>query len=131
MGLIFNRKKKKNPETIDFKISTSIRVTTPVLSEKEKWYIDNGYQEWDWEYYDPDTVWLAGRNGKTYHSSPYCNSYIKFTDPIPLPECEAVRRKLKRCKRCQWKSEPPPPCLFPKKSKIRYIHDTSKDKIDR
>ena len=75
--------------------------------------MQQGYKESrDREVFPPDTVW-AGRRSKVYHSSDaqWCGAGAFPEDAEPMPEAEAVRRGLHRCKRCEWPvgSAPPEP----------------------
>ena len=62
-----------------------------------------GYKEnSDHEIFMPDTVWIGPRS-KVYHSCDRClgTSFGVSGGAIPIPESEAVRRGLHRCKRCE------------------------------
>ena len=69
-----------------------------------------GYKEnSDHEIFMPDTVWIGPRS-KVYHSCDRClgTSFGVSGGAIPIPESEAVRRGLHRCKRCEWGRSPVP-----------------------
>ena len=68
----------------------------------------NGYKEnFDNEIFAPDTVW-AGPRSKVYHCLDCCVDGIVIADGIPMPESEALRRGLRRCKKCDWGNIPIP-----------------------
>lgn len=69
-----------------------------------------GYKEnSNHEIFMPDTVWVGPRS-KVYHSQDHCfgTAFGANGDAIPIPESEAVRRGLHRCKRCEWSKAPVP-----------------------
>lgn len=61
-----------------------------------------GYKEnFDGEFFPPDTVWAAP-GSKVYHVGDHCTGTGGQVDGGPLPESEAIRQGLRRCKRCEW-----------------------------
>lgn len=61
-----------------------------------------GYKEnFEGEFFPPDTVWAAP-GSKVYHVGDHCSATGGQVDGDPLPESEAIRRGLRRCKRCEW-----------------------------
>ena len=65
-----------------------------------------GYKEnFDGEFFPPDTVWAAP-GSKVYHAMDHCTATGDYVDGGPLSESEAIRRGLRRCKRCEWLKVP-------------------------
>lgn len=58
------------------------------------------------EIFPPDTVWASPRSG-VYHFGDSCGSVI-LPDVVPIGEGEALRRGLRRCKKCDWHGVPVP-----------------------
>lgn len=58
------------------------------------------------EIFEPDTVWVVPRSG-VYHFEDFCGSVI-LPDAVPMGEAEALRRGLRRCKKCDWHGAPVP-----------------------
>lgn len=68
----------------------------------------NGYKRTvDDEIFPPDTVWVGPRS-KVYHYLDSCCGYVLADGTIPLPESEALRLGLHRCKKCDWHGVPVP-----------------------
>lgn len=84
-------------------------------SDRQIDLLKNGCVEDSEHYIYPEgTVW-AGKRAKVYHHSDCCCGTV-HPEWVALPECEAVRRGLKRCSRCDWKNKPvPAPCWREKK----------------
>ena len=59
-------------------------------------------------YYPPDSVWVAS-GSKVYHAGGECCCGLESTDAFLYPEAEAVRRGLRRCKKCEWSAQRPVP----------------------
>lgn len=75
--------------------------------------IKRGYPVFQGFVYPPDTVFVC-LNSRVYHSVPYSKSCpLNNYKVLPVPESEAVRRGLRRCKKCQWPAPPPAPSPFP------------------
>lgn len=65
-----------------------------------------GYKEnFEGEFFPPDTVWTAP-GSKVYHALDHCTATGDYIDGCPLPESEAIRQGLRRCKRCEWLKVP-------------------------
>lgn len=76
-------------------------------TDKQREMLRNGYKEtFDNEIFPPDTVW-AGSHSKVYHYSDCCAG-VGIADGEPMPESEALRRGLRRCKKCDWHGTPVP-----------------------
>lgn len=58
------------------------------------------------EIFPPDTVWASPRS-EVYHFGDSCGSVI-LPDVVPIGEGEALRRGLRRCKKCDWHGAPVP-----------------------
>lgn len=58
------------------------------------------------EIFLPDTVWASPRS-EVYHFVDSCGSVI-LPDVVPIGEGEALRRGLRRCKKCDWHGAPVP-----------------------
>ena len=99
------------------KLLSFLGASVPTVGNEE--YIDlmqDGYKETiDREIFPPDTVW-AGSKSKVYHSTDGngCSGYLP-EDVDAMPEAEAIRRGLHRCKLCEWPkgSMPPEPAPNP------------------
>lgn len=88
--------------------------TSSIKSKEAFEYINQGYPVFQGFVYPKDTVFVL-ENSKTYHSSADSKScHIDNSRFLPIPEAEAVRRGLHRCKRCSWNTSfPPAPSPYP------------------
>lgn len=95
------------------------------MSDREFELVRGGYVPGnDGGYYPPDSVWVAS-GSKVYHAGGECGCGLNSADAVLYPEAEAVRRGLRRCKKCEWPAQRPVPApskkvLKPSKAVARF-----------
>lgn len=100
MGFLSMLFGKKQTPTMSVSIGSELRRIS--YTDEQVEMLESGYKEsCDHEIFSPDTVWFAPRS-QVYHASDCCSGCIISDDPIAVPEKEAVRRGLRRCKKCEW-----------------------------
>lgn len=118
----FSKKEKSKP------VASTGRIRVEWSDEQER-LKRAGYKEaGDFELFPPDTVWV-GSGSKVYHYSDFCIDGIQLRDALPLSESEALRRGLRRCKKCDWHGVPvpaagqrPAPAVKPlSRAKVTYL----------
>ena len=78
-------------------------------TDEQSEMLRNGYKEnFSHEIFAPDTVWVGPRS-KVYHFLDSCSSGVLPDGSVAIPEGEALRRGLHRCKKCDWGNVPVPP----------------------
>lgn len=85
------------------------------VSEKIEELKKAGYKTtWDGKYelfYPPDTVFFYP-GSLVYHYDTGCGAWSCEKELEAVPEAEAVRRGMRRCKKCEWGDMPiPAPCI--------------------
>lgn len=126
----FSKKKKKTVFSQKMEFEISAEISHRAYNEKESRMIREGCKEGpNMVYYPPDTV-FARKHSEVYHVENGCAGVgilYREKDGYILPEAEALRRGLRRCKKCQWKTPQPEPAKRPMKTEIAFIHDTRED----
>lgn len=126
MGLLSALFGKKQAPTMSFSIGAELRRIS--YTDEQVEMLKSGYKESRYhEIFSPDTVWFGPRS-QVYHSSDCCSGCVISEDPIAVPEKEAIRRGLRRCRKCEWPDAPiPSPSLRP----MRNSRPVSKCEVKR
>ena len=99
----------KPPVSEDAPIIPHARQSTNRKNKDAISLIKQGFPVFQGYVYPTDTVFVC-LNSTVYHSVPSSNSCpLNDYRVFPIPESEAVRRGLRRCRKCRWSSPPPPP----------------------
>lgn len=93
---------RKNKKGVEIEFEISARCTQVKTTRRERRYIKNGYTETsDGTWWPSGTVFVSGRNGKTYHATDHCNGNM-VSNPIAMTVKKAEMKGYRRCKRCNW-----------------------------